>query len=57
MKTITYHKLVRDRIPETKYNERRAVLPIITYLFVICDLFFRTEDERRRAEANSRGRS
>jgi len=50
-------KVVRDRIPETKYNERRAVLPIITYLFVICDLFFRTEDERRRAEANSRGRS
>jgi len=44
------YKVMRERIAETKYGERRALMPIITYLFVICDLFYRTEEERKRDE-------
>lgn len=42
---------LKARMDTTKTVQRRAVLPIVTYLFVICDLFFRTEEERDNALA------
>ena len=48
------YKTMQSRITETKYGELRALMPIITYLFVICDLFYRTKEERKRDEEAAR---
>ena len=40
-------KFFKDKFDITETRKRNAVRPIITYLFMKCDIFFRTDAERR----------